>query len=39
MLEDLIAAAVNGAIRDAVADSQQKLGAVTGAMPGMPGVL
>ena len=39
MLEDLIAAAVNGAIRDAVADSQHKLGAVTGAMPGMPGVL
>ncbi len=37
MLEDLIVAAVNEAIRNAAADSEAKMGAITGGMniPGM----
>ena len=37
MLEDLIRAAVNEAIRTAAADSEQKLGAITGGM-NIPGL-
>lgn len=37
MLEDLIRAAVNEAIRAAAADSEQKLGAITGGM-NIPGL-
>ena len=37
MLEDMVCAAVNEAIRNAAADSEQKMGAITGGMnlPGM----
>ncbi len=37
MLEDLVCAAVNEAIRAAVADSEQKMGAITGGM-NLPGL-
>ena len=37
MLEDLVLAAVNEAIRNAAADSEQKMGAVTGGM-NIPGL-
>ncbi len=37
LLEDLITAAVNEAIRNAAADSEQKMGAVTGGM-NIPGL-
>jgi len=38
MLEDLIAAAVNDAVRKAEATSQEKMGAVTQGMPLPPGM-
>lgn len=40
MLEDLVMAAVNSAIGKAVADSEEKMGAITGGLsiPGLPGM-
>ena len=40
MLEDLVMAAVNSAISKAAADSEAKMGAITGGLnlPGMPGL-
>ena len=36
MLEDLVAAAFNDAVRKAEATSQEKLGKITAGMPGLP---
>jgi DNA-binding protein YbaB len=37
MLEDLVAAAFNAAVRKAEDLSQEKLGKITAGMPGLPG--
>jgi len=37
MLEDLVAAAFNAALRKAEDTSSEKLGKITGGMPGLPG--
>ena len=37
MLEDLVAAAFNAAVRKAEETSQEKLGKITAGMPGLPG--
>ena len=37
MLEDLVAAAFNDAVRKAEATSEQKMGKITAGMPGLPG--
>jgi nucleoid-associated protein EbfC len=37
MLEDLVAAAINDAVRKVEATSQERLGKVTAGMPGLPG--
>jgi DNA-binding protein YbaB len=37
MLEDLVAAAFNAAVRKAEELSQEKLGKITAGMPGLPG--
>src|SRR3954463_11559325 len=37
MLEDLVAAAFNAAVRKAEDTSQEKLGKITASMPGLPG--
>ncbi len=37
MLEDLVAAAFNAALRRAEATSEEKLGKITAGMPGLPG--
>ena len=38
MLEDLVAAAFNDAVRNAEATSEAKLGKITAGMPGMGGM-
>jgi len=38
MLEDLVAAAFNDAVRNAEATSEEKLGKITASMPGMGGM-
>jgi len=38
MLEDLVAAAFNDAVRNAEATSEEKLGKITAGMPGMGGM-
>ena len=37
MLEDLVAAAFNAAVRRAEEVSQEKMGKIAGGMPGLPG--
>ncbi len=37
-LEDLVLAAVNGAIREVKTKSEERMSQVTGGMPGMPGM-